>query len=149
MVVWSILWLGFKPWKVKIFDKKFSFFSNGAKLKKFISEHAYSLAHTVPCLARTVPKPFPVVYIQYLSLLEFCLAFPVCSRQNSSHGVPADEASCPPWRDHPLGDPVWGPNLISFCFISDPRRSFFHLNLQAVSAHFWPREFFNVTDGWW
>ena len=23
----------------------------------------------------------------------------------------------PPWRDHPLGGPVWGPNLISFCFI--------------------------------
>ena len=42
----------------------------------------------------------------------------------------------PPWRDHPLGGPVWGPNLISFCFISGPRRSFFHLNLQAVSAHF-------------
>ena len=53
-----------------------------------------SLAHTVPCLARTVPKPFPLLYIQYLSLLEFCLAFPVYSRLNSSHGVPADEASC-------------------------------------------------------
>ena len=53
-----------------------------------------SLAHTVPCLARTVPKPFPLLYIQYLSLLEFCLAFPVYSRLNSSRGVPADEASC-------------------------------------------------------
>ena len=53
-----------------------------------------SLAHTVPCLARTVPKPFPLPYIQYLSLLEFCLAFPVYSRLNSSRGVPADEASC-------------------------------------------------------
>jgi len=53
-----------------------------------------SLAHTVPCLTRTVPKPFPLPYIQYLSLLEFCLAFPVYSRLNSSHGVPADEASC-------------------------------------------------------
>ena len=53
-----------------------------------------SLAHTVSCLARTVPKPFPLPYSQYLSLLEFCLAFPVYSRLNSSRGVPADEASC-------------------------------------------------------
>ena len=53
-----------------------------------------SLVHTVPCLACTVPKPFPLPYIQYLSLLEFCLAFPVYSRLNSSHGVPADEAAC-------------------------------------------------------
>ena len=53
-----------------------------------------SLAHTVSCLARTVPKPFPLPYSQYLSLLEFCLAFPVYSRINYSRGVPADEASC-------------------------------------------------------
>ena len=38
--------------------------------------------------------PIFSIYIQYLSLLEFCLAFPVYSRLNSSHGVPADEASC-------------------------------------------------------
>ena len=61
---------------------------------KILSLSMPSLARTVHCLARTVPKPFPLVYIRYLSLLEFCLAFPVYSRLNSSHGVPADEASC-------------------------------------------------------
>ena len=30
----------------------------------------------------------------------------------------------PPWRDHPDGDPVWGPNLISFSFIVHPEKSF-------------------------
>ena len=38
--------------------------------------------------------PIFSIYIQYLSLLEFCLAFPVYSRLNSSHGVPAGEANC-------------------------------------------------------
>ena len=31
----------------------------------------------------------------------------------------------PPWRDHPLGDPLWGPNLISFSFIVPPQEKFF------------------------
>ena len=31
---------------------------------------------------------------------------------------------------------LWDPNLISFCFISYPKRSFLDFNLQAVSAHF-------------
>ena len=68
-----------------------------------------SHAHTVPCLARSVPKPSRLPYIQYLSLLDFFfLAFPVCSRLNSSPGVPADDAPCPPWRDI-LWYPLWGP----------------------------------------
>ena len=48
-----------------------------------------------------------------------------------------------------FGGPLWGTPLISFYFISGPGRSFFHFNLLAVSAHFWPLKFFNVTDGWW
>ena len=103
----------------------------------------------------------------------------------------------PPKVDHPLGGPLWGPNLISFClisslrniflisiyrrffaifdpknflspgggptyvvllwgpiwvsfsFISSPKKTFLGLNLQAVSAHFWPAKFFILTDGWW
>ena len=29
-----------------------------------------------------------------------------------------------PWWDHPFGDPLWGPNLILFLFISRPEKSF-------------------------
>ena len=33
---------------------------------------------------------------------------------------------------------LWSPNLIPFCFICCPRKSFYHFSLLAVSAHFWP-----------
>ena len=35
-----------------------------------------------------------------------------------------------------------------FLLYFSPRKSFFDFNLQAVSAHFWPQYFFNLTDGW-
>ena len=31
----------------------------------------------------------------------------------------------PPEGDHPLGDPLWGPNLISFCLICRPLENIF------------------------
>ena len=35
-----------------------------------------------------------------------------------------------------------------FLLYFSPRKCFFDFNLLAVSAHFWPQYFFNLTDGW-
>ena len=61
---------------------------------------------------------------------------PVFSHQYFSHGVPGAEPTCPPWRDHPLGDPLWGTNLISFFFISPLEKTFFDFNLSLGNDNF-------------
>ena len=40
----------------------------------------------------------------------------------------------PRWRDHPSGDPLRGPNLISFGLISSPKETFLILNYYLKSA---------------
>ena len=55
----------------------------------------------------------------------------------------------PPWRDHPDGDPLWGPNLISFSFNVPLEKSFLILKTYWVYRFFGLHFFFFVTDGWW
>ena len=55
----------------------------------------------------------------------------------------------PPWRDHPDGDPLWGPNLISFSFNVPLEKSFLISKVHWVYRFFWFTHFFIVTDGWW
>ena len=54
----------------------------------------------------------------------------------------------PPWRDH-YGDPLWGPNLISFSFNVPLEKSFLISKTYQTYRFFWFTNFFIVTDGWW
>ena len=55
----------------------------------------------------------------------------------------------PPWRDHPYGDPLWGPNLISFSFNVPLEKSFLISKTYMIYHIFFARKCFIVTDGWW
>ena len=55
-----------------------------------------------------------------------------------------------PGLDHPLGDPKWGPNLISFSFNVPLEKSFLTFKLRHKIDLFETSYFFIVTDGgWW
>ena len=54
-----------------------------------------------------------------------------------------------PGLDHPLGDPEWGPNLISFSFNVPLEKIFLTFNLPPKIGLFETSHFFIVTDGWW
>ena len=98
-----------------------------------------SLAHTLPCLASTVPKPSPLSYIQYFIVLT---DNPVLQprgtsrRGNLSHVAGANEML-------PYGVPF---DSLSFLYLTPTH--FFDLKFPIGNRPFFRPRFFILTDGW-